>query len=135
MRPIRAFLMLALPLLLPFGAAQAAPYDATATEGGLQVVCKDFTINSALLLSAKCNTQGDDGTLSLTDVSYNIGAHFAYVCSDQSQRIDVTADSVKLVLTCHMPRPSGTADQRVDTINLNDRLSWDPKTGWALWNS
>ena len=137
MKPIRAFLMLALPLLLPFGVAQAAPHDATAAEGDLQVVCKDFTISSALLLSAKCNKKGDSGTLSLTDTSYDLGAHFVFNCPtpDREQRIDVTADAVKLVVTCQLDKPGGGTDtEEVDTVNLTDTLTWDTTTGWSRKN-
>ena len=132
MKPIRAFLMLALPLLLSFDAAQAAPYDATAPDGDLQVVCKDFEINGALVLKAKCNKKGADGNLSLTDTSYDVGAHYAVDdCREQQQRIEVTADSVRLVISCVAERVGTKVDRYTYLADLTAVLTWDSETGWS----
>ena len=132
MKPIRAFLMLALPLLLPFGVAQAAPYDATAPDGDLQVVCKDFQIDGALVLKAKCNKKGDDGNLSLIDTSYNVGARYVVGdCREQQQRIEVTAESVKLVVSCVTGRVGTKIDRYEYRADLTALLTWDSETGWS----
>ena len=123
--------MLALPLVLLASAVQAnaAPYDSTATSGGLQTVCTQFSINSQAIMSAHCN-KVDGDTVSNIAVTFDLSVEISHVCMD-NLRLRVTDAAVWLEADCKV----GKEETIFDSADLNTVMQWNASTGTFSWKS
>lgn len=92
-------------------------YDDKATAGGLQKVCKDFSIDNADVVAASCNKVAL-GVVSLTGASIKVQRKAGSACG-QDQSITPEADRVVLKYKC-----TNTGDT-VHERDLNDMFRWD----------
>ena len=129
MKQIRAFPMLALPLVLLASAGQAnAAYDPTATSGGLHIVCTVFSINSQAVMRAHCNkVEGD--TVTDIVVTFDLSVEIDDACMDDLH-LRVTDTAVYLEGNCTVPGGAG-----FDTADLNTMIEWNTSTGTFSWKS
>ena len=99
-------------------------YDKNATVGGLQKVCKDFSIDRSDILRATCN-KSTAGVISQVKVSLDLKPDTDTNCQGTTEDyIDIRHDSVVITYTC----PPSTGSKRF-TLDLNVMVSWDASTG------
>ena len=130
MKLIQAFPTLALPLVLLASAMQvnAAPYDPTATSGGLQTVCTLFSINSQAVMRAHCN-KVIDGAVSDIVATFDLSAEIDSACMDDMS-LRVTDTAVYLEGNCKVGNTT-----IFDSDDLNTIMEWSTSTGTFSWKS
>ena len=118
----RGWRALAAVAVLLANVASANPhYDSSATAGGLQTVCKGFSIDKFDVVGASCN-KVTLGVVSLTSASIKVQRKEGSACG-QDQSITPEADRVVLKYKCTI-----TGDT-VHERDLNDMFRWNATAG------
>ena len=99
-------------------------YDENVTTGGLQKVCKDFSIDRSDILRATCN-KSTAGIISQVKASVDLKPDMSDSCQGHiDDYIDIRHDSVVITYKC----PASTGDKKFE-LDLNVMVSWDASTG------